>query len=135
MKKILAALMALAVALILVFCFSKIHNGNKTINSFSAVMCSARDFYTSEDGSYLEVVFDDDKNTVKKISVKDEAIIEKISNSDLNDIIGVNIVSSVPEKILGEKHFRTDTNALYLLIECEEFDDYFEIADVSFADE
>ena len=135
MKKILAALMALAVALILVFCFSKIHNGNKTINSFSAVMCSARDFYTSEDGSYLEVVFDDDRNTVKKISVKDEVVIEKISNSDLNDIIGVNIVSSVPEKILGEKHFRTDTNALYLLIECEEFDDYFEIADVSFADE
>ena len=135
MKKILAALMALAVALILVFCFSKIHNGNKTINSFSAVMCSARDFYTSEDDSYLEVVFDDDRNTVKKISVKDEAVIEKISNSDLNDIIGVNIVSSVPEKILGEKHFRTDTNALYLLIECEEFDDYFEVADVSFADE
>ena len=135
MKKILAALMALAVALALVFCFLKIHNGNKTINSFSAVMCSARDFYTSEVGSYREVAFDDDRNTATKISVKDEAVIEKISNSDLNDIIGVNIVSSVPEKILGEKHFRTDTNALYLLIECEEFDDYFEIADVSFADE
>ena len=138
MNKKVSGIIFLAVIIIAVsLCFVKNYYDNRSIKSFSAVMCSANDFYTSGDSSYLEIVLDDEKHTVKKIAMKDENVLKKISEASLQEIIGVNIASDIPKKVLEESHFNSDIddfNPLQLLTETDKYDNFFEIVDVSFSD-
>lgn len=134
-KKFIVFFAFLAALLVTVGCLMQYKRTHQSIKSFTAVMCTAQDFSVSGEGAYLEIRFDDKKHTVKKIAVKDENIIKKISESNINAIIGVNIISDIPKNILKEKHIDADRiNALQLLVDYSEFDAFFEIADVSFAD-
>jgi len=101
------------------------------INSFSAAMCSARKLVKDGKGTYLEIVFDDEKNTVKTLAVKDEALIKKLSETSLDKIIGVNIAARIPGSVFDGKaqYYKTDT--LQFLIDYDDYDKYFEITDIS----
>ncbi len=134
-KKFIVFFAFLAALLVTVGCLMQYKRTHQSIKSFTAVMCTAQDFFVSGEDSYLQIRFDDKKHTVKKIAVKDENIIKKILESNIHAIIGVNIISDIPKRVLDEKHLDSDTiNALQLLVDYSEFDDFFEIADVSFND-
>ena len=100
------------------------------LESYSAVMCSAQSF----DGEYLEVTFDDEKHTSKKIAVKDKSLVQKLSGIPLKRIIGVNLKSSIPGSVLEELSDYYRVHTTQLLIDYDEFDKYFEIVDVSLSD-
>ena len=108
------------------------------IKFFTATGCTVEGIVVKDSVSYLEVQFDDEKHTTKKIAVKDEEILKKISESNLQEIIVVNIASDIPKKVLEEDHLVSDFNnfnPLQLLTETDKYDEFFEIADVSFSDE
>ena len=100
------------------------------LESYSAVMCSAQNF----DGEYLEVTFDDEKHTNKKIVVNDKALIQKLSEIPLDRIIGVNLAANIPEKTLEEMADYYRAHTTQLLIDYDDFDKYFEIVDISLND-
>ena len=135
MKKKGVIFAILIVIVIIMLCLVKYYRDNRSIKSFMAIGCSVQEISISEEGSFLKIILDDDKHTIKTIALKDNDIIEMIKESDIKDIIGVNVVSDIPKKILEEKHITTSMNfnPLHLLAESNEYDTYFEIADVSFS--
>lgn len=100
------------------------------LESYSAVICSAHSF----DGEHLEVTFDDEKHTNKKIAVKDKALIQKLSEIPLERIIGVNLAANIPERTLEEMADYYRVHTTQLLIDYDDFDKYFEIVDISLTD-
>ena len=135
MKKKGVILGILIVTVIIILCLVKYYRDNQSIKSFGAIACSVQEISTSDEGSFLKIILDDDKHTIKSIALKDNDVIEMIRASDIKDIIGVNVVSDIPKKILKEKHISTNTNfnPVQLLAESDEYDTYFEIVDVSFS--
>jgi len=137
-KKTIILFAMLLIVLVGVACFMQYRYVNQSMKTFAAVMCTAREFTVTKSGSYLEIQIDDEKNTVKKIAVKDENVLKKISESNIQEIIGVNIASDIPKKVLEENHVTTDINNYnfsQLLTETDKYDKFYEIADVSFSDE
>ena len=106
-------------------------NYEPPIENYSAIMCSAKSFYNSKDGAYLEVIFDNEKHTVKKLIVKDEELIKKLSAINLEEIIGVNVKAVISVDVLGEKAHRYKGDIISLLTDYDEYDKYFEITDIS----
>ena len=103
------------------------------LNSFSAVMCSGKGFYNSKDGAYLEIVIDDEKHTHKKLAVKNKELIKKLSESPVENIIGVNLISNIPDEALEGIADFYKKDVIALLIDYDEYDKYFEVAGVSFS--
>lgn len=101
------------------------------LQSFSAVMCSAKSFHNSKDGAFLEIVIDNEKGTHKKLAVKDKKLIEKLSETSVEKIIGVNLVSSIPDDALSGKADYYKSDVISLLIDYDEYNKYFEVVDVS----
>lgn len=100
-----------------------------SLKSYIAAMCTAQEFYNLKEGAYLKITFDDEKNTSKKLAVN-ETLINKLTKTGIEKIIGVQIQAKLPEIIFNEKadFYRKDT--LQLLIDYNEYDKYFEITDV-----
>lgn len=105
-----------------------------SVKSFSAVMCSAKKLYKNDEAAFLEIVIDDEKNTVKKIAVKDEKLIKKLSEAPLENIIGVNLISTIPGSAFEGKPENYKSDIIQLLIDYDEYDGYFEVADFSLAE-
>ena len=137
-KKTIILFAILLVILVGIACFMQYRYTHQSIKSFTATGCAVEGIVVKDSVSYLEVQFDDEKHTAKKIAVKDEEILKKISESNLQEIIGVNIASDIPKKVLEDDHLVSDFNnfnPLQLLTETDKYDEFFEIADVSFSDE
>ena len=137
-KKTIILFAILLVILVGIACFMQYRYTHQSLKSFTATGCTAEGIIVKDSVSYLEVQFDDEKHTAKKIAVKDEEILKKISESNLQEIIGVNIASDIPKNILEDDHLVSNINnfnPLQLLTETDKYDEFFEIADVSFSDE
>ena len=137
MKKRGAILAILIVAIIIIFlCLVKYYRDNQSIKSFAAIGCSVQELSTSNKGSSLKIILDDDKNTAKTITLDDD-IVEKVRETDVKDIIGVNIASDIPKKLLEEKHINIKSifNPVQLLAASDEYDKYFKIVDISFSEQ
>lgn len=104
------------------------------LENFSSVMCSALGYRNSKDGAYLEIVLDDEKSTKKTLAIKNEALIDKMSEISIERIIGVNLAAKIPDSVFGNlsDYYRVYTTQL--LIDCDDYDKYFEIVDVSLSD-
>lgn len=106
---------------------------NKGINSSIAVMCSGQEYTEVDNTGYLKIVFDDEKNSTKTIMVKDEELKNELSNSNVEDIIGVQIFLHLPNDIIKENHINTYSfDATNFLLSTSDYDKYYEIADVSY---
>ena len=136
MKKKSIMFAILIVVVIILSCLVKHHRDNQSIKSFAAIGCSVQELSTSDECSYLKIILDDDRHTIKTIALNDD-IIEKIRESDIKNIIGINIVSDIPKKLLEEKHVNTNANfnPMKLLSESDEYDTYFKIVDISFSEQ
>ena len=137
-KKTIILFAILLVILVGIACYMQYRYTHQSIKSFTATGCTAEGIIVKDSVSYLEVQFDDEKHTMKKIAVKDEEILKKISESNLQEIIGVNIASDIPKNVLEDVHLVSNINnfnPLQLLTETDKYDEFFEIADVSFSDE
>ena len=96
-KKTIILFAILLVILVGIACFMQYRYTHQSLKSFTATGCTAEGIIVKDSVSYLEVQFDDEKHTAKKIAVKDEEILKKISESNLQEIIGVNIASDIPK--------------------------------------
>jgi len=137
-KKTIILFAILLVILVGIACYMQYRYTHQSIKSFTATGCTAEGIIVKDSVSYLEVQFDDEKHTMKKIAVKDEEILKKISESNLQEIIGVNIASDIPKNVLEDVHLVSNINnfnPLQLLTETDKYDKFYEIADVSFSDE
>ena len=120
--------------ILIIFVVFLIHNKNKGIDSaIAAMMCSGQKYTEVDHTGYLKVVFDDENNSSKTIMVKDEELKKELSNSNIEDIIGIQIFLHLPNEII--KTNRIDKNSLdpiNLLLSTSEYDKYYEIVDVSY---
>ena len=134
-KRTILAILIVAI-IIIVLCLVKHYCDNQSIKSFAAIGCSVQELSTSNKDSSLKIILDDDKNTAKTIALDDD-IVEKVRETDVKDIIGVNVVSDIPKKLLKEKHINTSANfnPMQLLAASDEYDKYFEIVDISFSEQ
>ena len=125
-KRTILAILIVAI-IIIVLCLVKHYCDNQSIKSFAAIGCSVQELSTSNKDSSLKIILDDDKNTAKTIALDDD-IVEKVRETDVKDIIGVNVVSDIPKKLLEEKHISIKSifNPMQLLAASDEYDKYFE---------
>ncbi len=105
-----------------------------SVESFSSVMCSAQRFRNTKNGAYLEITLDDEKHTKKKLAVKDQKLIDELSEKSIEKIIGVNLASNIPNAALEGKANYYIKDSIQLLIDYDDYDKYFEIVDVSFGE-
>lgn len=105
-----------------------------SVESFSAVMCSAQNFQSKKDGAYLEITIDNEKHTKKKLAIKDKNVIKKLNDNPIENVIGVNLKASIPDKALEGKANYYIKDSIQLLIDYDDYDKYFEIVDVSFGE-
>ena len=134
-KRTILAILIVAI-IIIVLCLVKYYCDNQSIKSFAAIGCSVQELSTSNGVSSLKIILDDDENTAKTIALDDD-IVEKVKETDVKDIIGVNVVSDIPKKLLEEKHINIKSifNPMQLLAASDEYDKYFEIVDISFSEQ
>ena len=105
-----------------------------SVESFSAVMCSAQSFQNTKDGTYLEITIDNEKHTKKKLAVKDQKLIDELSEKSIEKIIGVNLTSSIPDAALEGKADYYIKDSIQLLIDYDDYDKYFEIVGISYGE-
>ena len=106
---------------------------NKGFDSAIAVMCAGEKYVENEDVGYLTIVFDDNKATRKTLQVKDKELKKELSNSNINDIIGVHIFLHIPYNVVKEEHIQMETlNYVDFMLNTSEYDRYYEIVGVSY---
>lgn len=110
------------------------HKVDNTITCSGSLMCSAQSFQNTKDGACLEITIDNEKHTKKKLAVKDQKLIDELSEKSIEKIIGVNLSSSIPDAALEGKADYYIKDSIQLLIDYDDYDKYFEIVDVSFGE-
>ena len=106
-------------------------NYTPSLKSFSSVMCSAKKLYKNGETTFLEIVFDDEEKTVRKIVVKDKELINRLNETQLENIIGVNLISNIPESVFDGMPENYKRDIIQLLIDYDDYTAYFEVADIS----
>jgi len=138
-KKIIYLVLCVVLILIVGFCALYIINNKSVLfsycgeennspkESYSAIMCSAKNF----DGENLEIVLDDENNTVVKLAVKKESLIEKLSQMQLESIYGVQTRAFIPDDAVTRKFHEAEIDTVQLLTDYDGYEKYFEIIDIS----
>ena len=125
-KKTIILFAILLVILVGIACYMQYRYTHQSIKSFTATGCTAEGIIVKDSVSYLEVQFDDEKHTMKKIAVKDEEILKKISESNLQEIIGVNIASDIPKNVLEDDHLVSNMLLASYFVACEDGEEIIE---------
>ena len=135
MKKYIYLIISLLIAVIVSgIIYFQNHKADNTITCSGSLMCSAQSFQNTKDGAYLEITIDNEKHTKKKLAIKDENVIKKLNDNPIENVIGVNLKASIPDKALEWKANYYIKDFIQLLIDYEDYDKYFEIVDVSFGE-
>ncbi len=125
------------IILICCFCFclliiKYIHKENQYFSSSIAIACVGQKYEKVSGKSYLTFELSD-KKTSKRIIINEKSLTNELSQDNVDEIIGVEILMNIPRKELTERHFNTkDLNGVWILFETDIFDNYCEIVDVSF---
>ena len=135
MKKYIYLIISLLIVVIVSgIIYFQNHKVDNTITCSGSLMCSAQSFQNTKDGACLEITIDNEKHTKKKLAVKDQKIIDELSEKSIEKIIGVNLSSSIPDAALEGKADYYIKDSIQLLIDYDDYDKYFEIVDVSFGE-
>lgn len=110
------------------------HKEDNTITCSGSLMCSAQSFQNTKDSAYLEITIDNEKHTKKKLAVKDQKLIDELSEKSIEKIIGVNLSSSIPDAALEGKADYYIKDSIQLLIDYDDYDKYFEIVGISYGE-
>ena len=96
-----------------------------------AIGCDGQKYEKKLDEAYLTFEFSD-KKIVKTIAISENKQ-EKISQENVKNIIGVQVIMNVPQKEIESYHLDTkDSNLAWLIFEEGMFDNYCEVVDVYF---
>lgn len=107
-------------------------NRPKDYNSFIAVACSVVDYSQQEDIGYVTIQFDNMENMTKVLRVEDEELQKKLLQTNLPDIIGANMIMSIPAKELKSIHIDfNNLNVFDLLHGTNQYDNYIILVDIS----
>lgn len=106
-------------------------NRGKDFSSFIAVGCSVENYSQQQDIGYVTIKFDHVKNTTKTLKVKDKELQKKLQQTNLSDIIGANMIITIPAKKLKSIHMDfKNLNAFDLLYGTNQYDNYISVTDI-----
>ncbi len=108
-------------------------NRPKDFSSFIAVGCSAEDYSQQQDIGYVTIKFDSMKNTTKVLKVEDKELQKELLQTNLPDIIGANMIMTIPTKELKSNHIDSNNlNVFDLLSGTNQYDNHITVVDVYF---
>ncbi|NLO82237.1 MAG: hypothetical protein GX094_04145 [Clostridiales bacterium] len=128
----------LILSAVVVLCLSTaVYNNNKPkdLTSFIAAGCSAEDYSQQEDIGYITLKLDGVKNRTMVLEVEDRELQEQLLQTDLSDIIGVNMVMTIPAKEINSLPVDPrNFDALKLLYNTDQYDGYIKIEKIFFGE-
>ena len=127
-KKTFIFLILIFICLLTIKYFSK---ENKCFSSSITITCVGQEYEKVTAESYLTFELSDKK--ISKRILINEKMTSELSQDNVDEVIGVQIIMNIPRKELTKRHFNTeDLNIAWLLFETDIFDNYCQIVDVSF---
>lgn len=95
--------------------------------------CTGLEYEEKSNNSYLSFAIDTpDGSIIKTIRVDSSEMEKNFTSVNVQEIIGLLIFLELPNQIISEGHFNTQTiNALELLTHTDMYDSYFRIVDYS----
>ena len=129
MKKIIIPLIIIVVIAVTGFV---IGGRGKSFDSSIATGCRVLE-YTEQDGEGRLKIELTGGGKPQSLAVRDEELKKTLSESIPEEIIGVHIILHIPAEVVKEKHLDIkNTDSIGLLINSDDFDEYYEIVDISF---
>lgn len=108
-------------------------NKPEDYSSFIASGSSAEGYEQQKEVGYITVDLDQLNNPSKKVlKVEDKALQSKLQQTNLADVIGVNMIMTIPAKELKSTHIDFDNMDIFdVLYATDEFDKYITVTDIS----
>lgn len=106
-------------------------NRSKDFSTSMVVGCKAENYFEQESVGYFTVTLDGSSNVTKELKINDIELQKQLLNANLNDIIGISIIMTIPTKELKEAY----PNSYYLesfnlLYDTSQYDDYIIVTDI-----
>ena len=128
MKKIIIPLIIVAI----VVAGFIIGGQGKSFDSSIATGCRVLEYTEQDDEGWLTIELTGGGKP-QTIAVRNEELKETLSGAIPEEIVGVQIILHIPDDVVKEKHLDTkNTDSIWLLINSDDFDEYYEIADITF---
>lgn len=109
-----------------------IRNKPKYIYSHIAIGCSVERYSQQQDVGYVTLKIDDAKNTIKEFKVEDKELQKQLSEEDLTNVIGVNMLMTLPVKEIKNAHIDIhEINIFDLLCNTNIYDKYVVVTGIS----
>lgn len=109
--------------------FLALGNHTRDYSAFLCVGCDASAYEQESRTGYLTIVYNKNETTVK---VSDPKLQERLSQEDINKIIGVNLTFTLPAKIIKEHHLKAEDINPFEYLYHSAFEEYFVLEDVFF---
>ncbi len=107
------------------------NNRPKDFSSFIAVGCSAEDYSQQQDIGYITIKLDSMKNRTKVLKVEDRELQKQLLQTNLSDIIGANMIMTIPAKELKDIHIDFNNwNVFDLLHGTNQYDNYISVVEI-----
>lgn len=131
-RSVVIALSIIIVILLGVILFQSNSNSNGYGASLATV-CLALKYEENAECGYLTLTFERQKGEVitKTFKVDDKKIRDQITQADLADIIGVQLIVNLPNKVIKENNLNSTEINIDFLFTTNTFDDYFTVVDIS----
>ncbi len=130
-KKKMGLLIAVVLVLIVVV-IEFIVNKPKNMYSHISIGCSVEGYSQQQDIGYVAIKMEDAKNTIKRIKVEDKKLQKQLSETNLANIIGVNMLMTLPSKEIKNSHIDIyKINGFDLLCNTNTYDKYIVLMGIS----
>ena len=129
-KKKMGILISVVIAIVISIVF--LVNKPEGIYSHIAIGCSVEEYSQQQDIGYITLKIDDAKNTIKEFKVEDKELQKQLSEINLSNVIGVNMLMTLPAKEIKNAHIDINKiNVLDLLCDTNTYDKYFVVTGIS----
>ena len=100
--------------------------------SHIAIGCSVEEYSQQQDIGYVTLKIDDAKNTIKEFKVVDKELQNQLAENNLTNVIGVNMLMTLPAEEMKKSHFDINTiNVFDLLYNTNTYDKYIVVTGIN----
>lgn len=103
--------------------------GAKDYDAFISIGCEASAYKQEDEIGYLTIVYREKEITVK---VQDPDLQNRLSDENPQNIIGVNLMLTLPGKLVREKHLPVENLDFFTYLYDNKCDEYLVLQDVFF---
>lgn len=103
--------------------------GNRDYNAFISIGCEASAYTQEDEIGYLTIVYREKEITVK---VQDPDLQNRLSDENPQNIIGVNLMLTLPGRLVREKHLPVENLDFFTYLYHNNCDEYLVLQDVFF---